>query len=113
MLDKLLQPMIDNILANYGLTRADVYRLQNEALAFAQEARMHIPGVLARIEAMEQALHTQTEALRILLEAHNKEKADREALQLLLSDQSRQEAIAAKSGQDINGYPLIKNGEAH
>lgn len=98
MFDKLVASMIDNLLANYGLTRADVNRLQNDAHILMLEARTHIPGLLARIEAMETALHTQTAALQILLEDRNKAVADREVLERLLS------AKPAHDEHYSNGY---------
>ena len=121
MLDKFLAPMIDNLLATYGLTRADVYKLHNEALSLLDEARMNLPGLLARFAEMEKALHTQTAALTILLDEKNR----RDQLETFLErktqpDKLTQAEIAAKAGQDINGYPLIENayhntlnGESH
>lgn len=75
MFDKLITPMLDNILATYGMTRADVYQLKNEVEIFLGDVRVQFPGLVARFEALEKAIHTQTIALEILLDAHNKQHA--------------------------------------
>jgi hypothetical protein len=68
----LLQPAIDRLLANHGLTRGDVFRFKQDAEALLVEIKEAIPNWKARFESMEKALHTQTEALTILLDEKNK-----------------------------------------
>lgn len=79
-LASILQPAIDRLLANHGLTRGDVFRFKQDAEALLVEIKNAIPEWKARFDAMERALHQQTVALTILLDEKNK----RDQLETLL-----------------------------
>jgi hypothetical protein len=93
----LLQQAIDRLLANHGLTRGDVLRFKQDAERLLVEIKEMLPDLKVRFDAMEKALHTQTEALTILLNEKNKRDELERAMQI-----SRTDDIAARAA---NGDP--------
>lgn len=102
MLERMIAPLIDNLLAEYGLTRADIIRLVSQGDDLANRARVAINTIAEHVASIEKRQGEIAEGLAILLADLNSRRA---------SEAQAQADYAAGCTALADAYaPLIKDG---